>query len=37
MAELDRPAASPGLESFDPLDFERGAGSAEARGVVYPV
>ena len=24
MAELDQPEASPGLEIFDPLDFERG-------------
>ena len=37
MAELDQPEASPGLESFDPLDLENGSRSAEARGVVYPV
>ncbi len=37
MAELDQLQASPAVESFDPLDFERGAGFAEARGVVYPV
>ena len=37
MAELDQLEASPGLESFDPLDLERGSSSAEAGGVVYPV
>ena len=37
MAELDQLEASPGVESFDPLDLERGSRSAEAGGVVYPV
>jgi len=37
MAELDQLEASPAVESFDPLDFEKGSSSAEAGGVVYPV
>ena len=37
MAELDQLEASPGLESFDPLDLEKSSSSAEVGDVVYPV
>ena len=37
MAELDQPQASRGLESFDPLDSEKGGSSIGNRVVVYPI